>query len=105
MQYGTLSAYLKILSDKTRLEILDLLSCEELCGQDLLHHFHISQPTLSHHLKILSESDLVITRRQGNKHLYQLNHDLFEHLISQLNSINTATSSCICHQREECDTE
>lgn len=50
MTYKELATYLKVLSDSSRLEILDLLSCGELCACDLLEHFQFSQPTLSYHM-------------------------------------------------------
>lgn len=60
MSYKELSTILKILSDPSRLEILDLLSCGELCACDLLEHFQFSQPTLSHHMKSLVDNELVV---------------------------------------------
>ncbi|EFN3129086.1 As(III)-sensing metalloregulatory transcriptional repressor ArsR, partial [Listeria monocytogenes] len=66
MSYKELSTILKILSDPSRLEILDLLSCGELCACDLLEHFQFSQPTLSHHMKSLVDNELVTTRKDGN---------------------------------------
>ncbi|MGU3670530.1 As(III)-sensing metalloregulatory transcriptional repressor ArsR, partial [Staphylococcus saprophyticus] len=51
MSYQELATILKVLSDPSRLEIIDLLSCGELCACDLLEHFQFSQPTLSHHMK------------------------------------------------------
>ena len=58
---------LKVLADPNRLEILDLLSCDELCAHDLLGHFQFSQPTLSHHMKALLDSELITMRKLGNK--------------------------------------
>ena len=63
MSYKELSAILKILSDPSRLEILNLLSCGELCACDLLEHFQFSQPTLSHHMKSLVDNELVIVQK------------------------------------------
>ncbi len=63
MSYKELSTILKVLSDPSRLEILDLLSCGELCACDLLEHFQFSQPTLSHHMKSLVDNELVTTRK------------------------------------------
>ena len=54
-----------------RLEILDLLSCGELCACDLLAYFQFSQPTLSHHMKILVDNELASTRKDGTKHKSQ----------------------------------
>lgn len=96
MSYKELSKILKILSDPSRLEILDLLSCGELCACDLLEYFHFSQPTLSHHIKFLVDNELVTTRKDGNKHWYQLNHDHLENVIQNLNLINTSNQRCVC---------
>lgn len=63
MTYKELATFLKVLSDSSRLEILDLLSCGELCACDLLAHFQFSQPTLSYHMKALVKSNLVTTRK------------------------------------------
>lgn len=97
MSYKELSKILKVLSDPSRLEILDLLSCGELCACDLLEYFHFSQPTLSHHMKLLVENELVTTRKDGNKHWYQLNHDNLEDVIQKLNLINTSNQKCVCN--------
>lgn len=96
MSYKELSKLLKVLSDPSRLEILDLLSCGELCACDLLEYFHFSQPTLSHHIKFLVDNELVTTRKDGNKHWYQLNHDHLENVIQNLNLINTSNQRCVC---------
>ncbi|NWK85022.1 winged helix-turn-helix transcriptional regulator [Staphylococcus sp. GSSP0090] len=96
MSYKALSSILKVLSDPSRLEILDLLSCGELCACDLLAHFQFSQPTLSHHMKLLVTNDLVTTRKVGNKQMYQLNHVLLESIQQNLNVINTANQHCVC---------
>jgi len=55
----------KALADETRLEIIDMLSCGELCACEILEKFSISQSTLSYHMKILSESGLVNASRDG----------------------------------------
>ncbi|MDT3993936.1 metalloregulator ArsR/SmtB family transcription factor [Mammaliicoccus fleurettii] len=96
MSYKELSTILKILSDPSRLEILDLLSCGELCACDLLEHFQFSQPTLSHHMKSLVDNELVIVQKDGNKHMYQLNHSILDDVNKNLTIINTSDQRCIC---------
>ena len=91
---------LKILSDPSRLEILDLLSCGELCAADILKYFHFSQPTLSHHMKSLVDSNLVIKRKEGNKQMYQVNHDVLANVSQGLLNINTPSQTCICKDIE-----
>ncbi|PTK73129.1 As(III)-sensing metalloregulatory transcriptional repressor ArsR [Staphylococcus haemolyticus] len=96
MSYKELSTILKVLSDSSRLEILDLLSCGELCACDLLEHFQFSQPTLSHHMKSLVDNELVTTRKNGNKYMYQLNHEFLDYINQNLDIINTSDQRCAC---------
>ena len=62
----------KALSDTNRLKIVELLSNGEKCGCKLLEAFEITQPTLSHHMKILEESGLVKGKKQGKWTHYSL---------------------------------
>ena len=55
----------KALSDENRIRILKLLRSGEKCACKLLEELNISQPTLSHHMKILCDSGLVTGRREG----------------------------------------
>lgn len=57
---------MKTLADETRLQIIDMLSCgESFCACKLLEYFDFKQPTLSYHMKILTESGLVKGVRDG----------------------------------------
>lgn len=71
---------LKAVADETRLGIVRLLSRGELCACRLLENFKITQPTLSHHLSILSDAALVSGRREGKWTYYSLNRDAIESL-------------------------
>lgn len=57
----------KALADPTRLEILRLLGAQPgpTCACDLVAHFELSQPTISHHLKVLREAGLLTQTRLG----------------------------------------
>lgn len=55
----------KALTDESRLAILLALQNGERCGCSLMELLKISQPTLSHHMKILCDSGLVICRKDG----------------------------------------
>lgn len=63
----------KALGDNNRLQIVQMLSDGEKCGCKLLEAFEITQPTLSHHMKILCECGLVNDRKEGKWHHYSLN--------------------------------
>lgn len=63
----------KALSDKNRVEILFLLKDKEMCACDLLENLEISQSTLSHHMKILLSSEIVIERKNKKWSFYHIN--------------------------------
>jgi ArsR family transcriptional regulator len=66
---------MKALSDETRVRIFDMLSDGELCACKILEDFNITQPTLSYHMKILCDSGLVHSRRDGVWMKYSINKD------------------------------
>ena len=69
----------KGLADETRLEILGLLAAAhgELCACEIEEHVkHLSQPTISHHLKLLREEGLVTAERRGTWVYYTLDESL-----------------------------
>ena len=70
--YVDTAKMLRAISDPKRLRIVDMLSCGELCGCKILEEFHITQPTLSHDMKVLSEAGIVKSRRDGKKTMYSL---------------------------------
>ncbi len=55
----------KALCDENRIKILQLLQSGEKCACVLLDDLHITQPTLSHHMKILCDSEIVMGRKEG----------------------------------------
>jgi DNA-binding transcriptional ArsR family regulator len=57
----------RALGDPTRLEVLRLIAAqpEPLCVCDVVSQFNVSQPTISHHLKVLREAGLVVVSRRG----------------------------------------
>lgn len=57
---------LKVLGDANRLEIIKLLIQGETCGCTLIDKLPISQPTLSYHLKTLTDAGLTTAKREGN---------------------------------------
>ncbi len=74
-QYIKMARIFKALSNPKRVKIFDLLTEGEMCACVLLEHFHISQPTLSHDLKVLMDVDIVKSRREGQRIFYSLNMD------------------------------
>lgn len=71
--YSEYVAVFKALSDETRIKIVKLLCNQELCAGTILKSFDITQPTLSYHIKILTDCGLVNARRNGTWIFYSLN--------------------------------
>lgn len=70
----------KAMADETRLSIIDMLSRENLCACHILEEFNITQPTLSYHMKILVESNIVLGEKDGKWVRYSLNSELLSDL-------------------------
>ena len=68
----------KALGDNKRLQIVQMLSDGEKCGSKLLEKFDITQPTLSHHMKILCDCSLVNDRKEGKWHHYSINSEVWK---------------------------
>lgn len=87
----------KALGDSNRLQIIQMLSDGEKCGCKLLEKFEITQPTLSHHMKILCECGLVDTRKEGKWSHYSLNCETlkgFKQFIEGLNCCGDKGGCC-----------
>jgi ArsR family transcriptional regulator len=96
--YAEYAPVFKAMSDETRLKIIDMLSCGELCACDILEELSISQSTLSYHMKALSESGLINARKDGSWMKYTLNEERTNETISFLNRIISEKEDCICKQ-------
>lgn len=86
----------KALADETRLKIVDMLSCGEMCACDILEFFNITQPTLSYHMKILTDCNIVNAIKEGSWMKYSLNLLKFETFEKFVNDISKNTDDCIC---------
>jgi len=91
----------KALSDETRLKIVDMLSCGEMCACNILEKFSISQSTLSYHMKTLVDSGLVNGVRDGAWMRYTLNKERTNSVLSFLNEITSEKEDCICKSIEK----
>ena len=89
----------KALSDPNRLMILDMLSDGELCACKILEAFQITQPTLSHHMKILCDCGLVSAKREGKWMHYSIEAENIQKLKMLLSDIIEGCSckgACSC---------
>lgn len=99
--YAEYVPILKAMADETRLKIIDMLSCGELCACDILEEFSISQSTLSYHMKILSESGLVHANRDGAWMRYTINSDCADQIQDFLAQITSNKEDCICKKSQK----
>lgn len=81
----------KAFDDESRLRILALLRGGEQCAGDLVNKMNISQPTLSHHMRILCDSGVVQSRKDGKWVRYSINPVGRAHLLSLMEEM-TRTS-------------
>ncbi len=79
-----LSKTFQALSDPNRQKILELLKKRDMAVKELAKSFNIALPSLSHHLNILKQSNLVTSRRQGQEIIYSLNLSVFEEVSKVL---------------------
>ena len=95
------STIFKALCDENRVRILALLKGGEKCACKLLETLDIVQPTLSHHMKILCDSGLVVSRKEGKWMHYSLSREGFSRAVSCLNAflgeVESNTKSDCCH--------
>jgi len=109
MNEEKISEICKALGEPTRLKIINLLTNGEQCACRLLDEFHITQPTLSHHMKILSKTGLVSVRREGKWAYYSIHCCMFKDFKSYFEKITcykdrinkTENSTCCCNSKEE----
>lgn len=71
----------KALSDPVRRQILELLKEGQLSAGDIGLHFDMTGATISYHLKILKQADLIFERREKNFIYYQLNTTVLEEIM------------------------
>ena len=86
----------KAFCDANRLTILGLLQSGEKCACKLLEELNIGQPTLSHHMKILCDAEIVVGRKEGKWTYYSFNPEGVKRANERLKQITTVTSHTKC---------
>ena len=84
----------KALSDENRLKILALLIQGETCGCTLIDKLPISQPTLSYHLRLLTEVGLTKAYKEGNWKKHYVDKTKIDELIQFLTDLKNTEASC-----------
>ncbi|WP_237982492.1 autorepressor SdpR family transcription factor [Bacillus thuringiensis] len=79
----------KALADPTRRKILDLLKERDLTAGEIASHFNMSKPSISQHLNILKQSNLVKNQKKGKYIFYSLNTTVVQDILNWLINIKS----------------
>ena len=71
----------KALADPTRRKILTMLQEKDLAAGEIADAFNISKPSISHHLNLLKQANLVLSEKQGQNVYYSLNTTVFQDIV------------------------
>jgi ArsR family transcriptional regulator len=77
----------KALADPTRRDILNLLKNKDLTAGEIADHFRISKPSISHHLNLLKQADLVRAEKEGQYIYYSINTTVLQDVLTWLLSL------------------
>ena len=86
----SLQATLKALSDPIRREILDMLKGGRMSAGEIADHFSVTGASISRHLSVLKEADLVRDTRQGQFIFYELNASVLEEIMLWITDLKGA---------------
>lgn len=88
----------KALCDENRIKIIRTLQHGEKCACHLLEEINVTQPTLSHHMKVLCDSGIVVGRKEGKWMHYRISPDgantAVQTLLALTNATEAGTDSC-----------
>ena len=93
----------KAFCDENRLAIIDLLRSGEKCACVILEELDIAQSTLSHHMKILCDSGIVDSRKDGKWTYYYISDEGTHHAKVLMNELTASTDICDC--KSNCKSE
>ena len=97
-QANTVVPLLKALADPVRLRLLSIVLTHEggeACVCDLLPAFDLSQPTISHHLKVLHEAGLLNREKRGVWVYYQARPDAMEAMLNLFAAVAPAPAGAL----------
>lgn len=75
------------LADPTRRKILTLLKAGDLNAGEIAEHFNMTKPSISHHLSILKQAELVTSQKHGQNIVYSLNISVFEEILQLVSDL------------------
>ena len=87
---------LKALGDSHRQNILTLLASQEMSACEIIQAIGLSQPAISHHLKILRQADLIVSKKEGKNVFYTLNKEGLKEFLNMMNQFLEKLSCFSC---------
>ena len=93
MDYKKTAIMFKAFCDENRLQILELLRDGERCACKILDEMQITQPTLSHHMKILCDAGIVVGRKEGKWLHYSVSQEGLQKAKDHLDGLNAKGES------------
>ena len=93
-KYTETAEIFKAFCDENRIRILELLHSGEKCGCKLLEELNVTQPTLSHHMKILCDAGVVEGRKEGKWTHYKISNDGRNNALKLLEEITDFKNTC-----------
>ena len=89
MDEKRIAAIFKAFCDENRIRIIKLLRSGEKCACKLLEEINVTQPTLSHHMKILCDAEIVVGRKEGKWTHYSISEKGVEQAKECLRQLTT----------------
>ncbi len=86
-----MNIFFKALNDPTRREILELLNKGDLTAGEIADRFSMTKPSISHHLDLLKQADLVVSIRKGQYIKYSINTTVFDGVVVWLMQFKKST--------------
>jgi DNA-binding transcriptional ArsR family regulator len=83
---------LKALADPIRRDILNLLKSGRMSAGEITNHFNVTNASISRHLSVLKDADLVRDTREGQFIYYELNTSVLEDIMLWINDLKGGTS-------------
>lgn len=96
-QAEQLASLLKAVADPTRLQLISYINASqnsESCVCDLTEAIDLSQPTISHHLKVLSEAGLITREKRATWVWYSVNQDRWNELSGLFRPVTPSENCC-----------
>src|SRR5699024_8458475 len=104
MEEKRIAAIFKAFCDENRIRIIKLLRSGEKCACKLLEEINVTQPTLSHHMKILCDSEIVVGRKEGKWTHYSISEKGVEQAkecLRQLTTLDVESENKSCCEKWE----